>query len=1653
MASPNIVGRLGIKVTPVMKHFRKELKAKAIAAAKSVEPIEVNAHVDADGLRGELNRAVRMAEKQVRDAKVGVDLSGIRKARAEQLKQMRKDYDNMPSGLDRMGPYHELQRMLNEKFVVKMEPDRKFFDQTRTLFDGLFERTYKGKVNFELDEDSDAGWARLKSKMDKAFLNHKNYEMKIDVDVDVENGNVDRALNRIRNEFRRRAFNAEDIKFEIKPEMSDHELREMGHKLKRLKDKWDDTEIEFHLSLDHSDRYVAMARLAWLGRDRIVKLKPLVDNKSFQVAATTLAALSGGRLVKDLGSRIWDLVKNLDKATPTFGAVASSVAGLAAGAVQLLKNTIGVAGSLGHIVQMVGLLGPGFLAAGGVLGAAFVVPMFKASEHIQDILDDWSALSSEMGSGFWNSAMKDFTSAHQRAFQSFHNDMVDMSSAAGKHFGKVSDSISRIVAPRFHEWVSHASAGLEEMGRHADSLAVIVDVLGRHGSRSLEDFLGWLGRISTDYANWLTEAERTGKLSMMIDRGVQSMKDLGRAAKNVGRTLSGIYEVAVKFGGADLGSMADGLGKWADVTHSSGFQTNLGHWFKGMGEAWANLKAESASHATEFLASWSRLMVQTGGKMGSAAGKMLSGVTRAFSGRQFNLGFDKFFDGLNKGLDSLDAVWPRVATGLGELLKVMGSFASGFAPVIGSVLESAVRVAERLGPIISSIVETAGPRMAAAVESWTSIALPFLEVAARMVDGLAKIPGAVEAVTAAFVGWKVLSTASSLIGALKKSVEHLPGDLTKAAGAVKQFVGSSGLGGVKGAATGAASALAGLGVAGGVAVGAVAAVGAGLAVVAYRDSAATKRALGELRVAFDDAADGGARAAERMSAAITKMAQGDMWGSVRNTVVGLNTSFDLLGQGKAGQFGARFFSNSKAMSDADAINDMFVKIGEIAEQSSVKATNGLQAMREAFSMSGVESQKWTAELERQLDVVPGLESSLSNLAQYIGFAGDRSGVLAMVASNVNTEWMVQQVNAQRLADTTSNLNTILDQTASQFGMTHDQARATVDIVSQMAPAFIDFGAAAVDANGNAVESINQVASNLREQEAAYSQWADNVQSLMERGVSQGVIAELSKLPNGTALVKEFAAQTGAEFEATKDSLNASAAAMGGAVDVLSANFQEMASTTGTSFESLKASVEQSLGQLPGTANIKGAETVEQLSEALSAGGYSIESVAGQWVLSFGNGIDPAKSVALSTGQEVAQNFVDPLSEIDVTGPADGVMAQFGDRFRSGGEQAAAAWRDQVTSSMAEAGTAVEGAISGVTSGLNNALTTGLNPGLSAQAAAQWVTGVSTGIGAAAASAGTMGQQIATNLNAGLTAGLANSQMIGMQFGMGLVMGVRAGTAGVQAAVVQVVQQAVAGIRSGQPQMQAGGLGLATGLAMGFRGGSSAFLAAVTQALTVAKTQATTSAATFTTVGNKISTSIAAGVRQAGGTVNGQVVSAVVGAIHAGYGPAGAASGIGVAIGSGIARGISSQSGAIQAAAASAVRSAISAAKAAGDIHSPSRKTHWVGQMLGLGAENGIWDSVPGIENAAGAMVAVMLASLKAGSERAEGIMSTALEPVGATIGSQSFEVEHGSQMLAVDPRSFEGANMTLRVGEEEFQSYVEDVSAGVVTDYDDARRL
>lgn len=1722
----NVVARLAVKVTPDTKDFWGDLSRRLDAIERRLQPLEVGVELDENALRERVRVMSERAQAAVKDVEMGVhfderEFSKINAmadrlddAMVRQSGALSKVYDgdmdtirrHWSAALDAMkrdaakrlkfsGPHadddtywrghtesafrawygrrgEEMRRAFRELGPVEFElrPDAQWQERVRGVLDGFFDKEYVGKVKWRVDEDlNDMGaLRRLRSRMEREFSHGWKYV--VDPDVDVKSGRVDAALDKLRYEMRERAFGKhEAFHLDIKPHMSDHELREASRKLKHFKRKWDDTELDFKIGLDHSARYVAAARLAILARDRWVKFRPVIDHKAMVIARETLAAMSGWRLASDLTHNVWDLVKNLDKMVPLIGSVGAGFAVAGSGVTQLLKHTFTLGGAVGHVLQAAALLGPTLAVSAGFIGYTAVQAAKIAKEMVPEIQVAFNRMNDSIQHGFWGAVSKDQIA---RITDSFFPEMASgfgrLSSAMGAHFGNLVDSFERVLKPHIAEMFEHSAAGIDVLAKHTDSLMTVLGVLGKHGSKTMERFLGWLGEVTDKYADWLVKAEESGRLQEIIDRGIDTLKNFGRAVWNTGGILKGFFKAAEAEGGASMERFADGLAAVNTVVNGAGFQKGLKKFFWGMTQAWTAFKAETKGVWADFGQSWADLAAEAGGAMGRVGGKFTKALLASFSGNDFNKGFRNFFSGLSDGLARIEGAWPKVSRGLGSLLSFMGSLGKGLSPVIGSTLEALANAAQKLGPALSRAVEHGGPALGRAIESWGRIATPVAEALSKLVETLVRIPGAVEAAATGFMLFRGARSATSLFTAVSGALSGLKADSLSAQDALARFASGGGmaqasvqagrfsgaLSKVQGAARGLAS---GLSSAVGVLTGpwgaAIAVGAAALGALVSAGNAASDAIGRDLADALAESADGIDGAADKVTQAVAKMTASVSSGVGATFGGNLDEAMrryrdnarwqNWLANGSKGWTSATAVSflgggatplDYKASGAAVNLADAFERIGEVAQAGNLSgAAQALARLRGEMVQNGASVESWDKTLDSALDSVDGLKDGLARYAASLGYATDAQSLHRFVAEQTDAVWQKMQADQERLAQNTRLFGQALDSQFDKWGLGAEKAEGLHAAMERVGRSMIDVGAAARDANGEVVDSVETVLANLQAQVDAQAAVAQNMLDLAQAGFNTQVLEQLAQLPQGAQYLqqlKDALADTSdagkAKLQELIDATNRVGPALSGMAWDASASLKAFHDAVVGAFDQTKGDVVAALDSLGVDASVKaavaGAKTADELVKALSDAGVQITKTADGWALSLNGKTASFSAAGRSAGQAYANGFKDgipsPIDPSKVTQTPQWWNQQgwqhgssYAQGVQQGAQQGAAGappidWGSQLWGGGIDPsqlgfqnGT---GFMSGFMSGLQSVDASGAlmgewgshGPeffGFGANDGGQYAAGIQSQSGAAAAAGAHVGWAARS--------GVAGADLPGhgSAAGSGYASSVAASSGAAYGAGAALANSAVSGASSAGPRLAS--LGAAAG---------DAFAQAVR---------------------SRVASAVAAARAMAQAAV-----AAARGALDVNS-PSKVFREIGDAVPEGFAQGIDRSSGLSTGASYTMAMSTVDAARGALDINSPSKVFRRLGGYVPEGFAEGIRGSA-GL--AAREVEAMADRVIEAGS----GVRMRVFDGGRLDVSSDS------RLTVRVDPDSLRGARFGLRLSDEtELETFVSDVADGRVIEY------
>ena len=449
------------------------------------------------------------------------------------------------------------------------------------------------------------------------------------------------------------------------------------------------------------------ARLAVLTRPRLVPIIPVVDNKAAAAVATTLAALSGARLIVDQIDSIIERLKNLDKAIPIIGTLAEAILGLGAFGLTAASNLFALAQSLAQI-------GPAILTLPGIFGGmaigigATVAVLKDFNDVFPDVGEALSALQDKMSAVFWETAAEPIREMIDTLLPRFSAGLVGTAESLGIHFAAIANSISGELAPALAGMFDDLNKSIEVAGTGADAFAGIITILGEVGAGYLPRLAQWFVDVSERFNTFLTEAAADGRLEGWIERALDNLSALGSVLFNLGGIFSGLARAAEEAGGSTLQMFATTLEDINATVNSPTFQSALVDTLEAAHEAMNAISTNAGPAFSDFMLNLSSLLTTVLPTVGDTLGTAFAGIFDALNQPAVINGVVDVFSGIAQAVDALAPALGPVGELLGGLLSIIGTMAATFGPLLATVFSGLAQALLPLVPVIQSLVELLG---------------------------------------------------------------------------------------------------------------------------------------------------------------------------------------------------------------------------------------------------------------------------------------------------------------------------------------------------------------------------------------------------------------------------------------------------------------------------------------------------------------------------------------------------------------------------------------------------------------------------------------------------------------------------------------------------------------------------------------------------------------------------------------------------------------------------------------------------------------------------------------------------------------------------------------------------------------------------------
>ena len=564
-------------------------------------------------------------------------------------------------------------------------------------------------------------------------------------------------------------------------------------------------DFKTHVTVDAQTRK-ASAVLGVLTRPRTAEVRVVLQG--LDAAKAGLASLAGGNVASVGFGHAKEVASNFDRIAVSAGAAATKIAAMSAAMSTMAGNAAMVAVSMAQI-SGAGLALPGIMSG-------FLVGLASSADGLQNIL---LALNEVVGkSGYFEDAFRGMRFDHNNDFWSTAkvglNDLVQNGVLP---FMDEYVKLGKITGVFWSEFFRGMSNGIVAVGGMAqlfkplhDSFAIAAEGaapfteamfrLGAVGGEYLPRMAAAFTEVSNAFLNWVTQAQETGRINEIIDRGITNAKLFGGILVDVAGVINGVAKAAEAAGGGGLQGLAaafDAINKAVNGPLMQGALTTV---FEGAFAGMKNLTPglSSLAGAFEQLApTISRSME----KAGAVVSILLDGIAQALRNPAIADGVNKMFDGLVKAAIELAPAFSAAAPAVGALLGAIGEILPIMAPLVTQIVQGLAPAFADFKSSLAPVVEVLAKGLSEALKIILPVVADVVKALAEFMRNNPQLAATILAVVGALaplapiIGTvvSIVGTIASVIGAILPVIGAVAGVLAGLSAPVLAVVAGIGL--------------------------------------------------------------------------------------------------------------------------------------------------------------------------------------------------------------------------------------------------------------------------------------------------------------------------------------------------------------------------------------------------------------------------------------------------------------------------------------------------------------------------------------------------------------------------------------------------------------------------------------------------------------------------------------------------------------------------------------------------------------------------------------------------------------------------------------------------------------------------------------------
>lgn len=618
---------------------------------------------------------------------------------------------NALRGVNKYGRYSEVNKQLNDQLAavnrLRKQIESNPIKTRLVLDDSRFSRKYAnithqvGELTKKLERENELRirvdfWTDTADSLEERLRRLQQGRIRIPADIVVDNENLIERARQVAEEVRHNP----DRKVELEADL-DLDMKRAEERIKDFQ-KANDT---FNMDVD-LETAAARAHLAYFTRPRTVDIFAEFKGTDLgKIMSGMTAGATGVRGVQNEWQKLVNVFDKFDEVVPKWSLLGAVFASVGAGALNL-SRTAGSAGASLVMMSKAALAAPGaLLGVTAAFGAGY-----SAVKNYADYIDvsttKLGGLQKKLSDSFWTEAKQPVIDMMDAlGGNGFVDGMEKVSSAEGK----IAANAAKIVAQgeyvsRINSILGNTVKGVNALDPGVQAVTASVVRLGDSTSSYLPRMANYVSRNATLMAQWVDEAERSGKVTQAMEKAIEQGGYLMSSVKSLGGILKGTFGTLAE-GENGIEKFSDALSRADRAVNGVKFQATLAAWadgaktasgkfhdsFREIGDATYELR-DTTKQA--FIDAGS--MVSTGiGSISSLVGKSKHGIA------DFSNGVS---DGFQKVFRAVDSASPM----FDSLLSMVGKLSDTFGGTLGNTLKSAAPTIKVLADGASTMAQAFG---------------------------------------------------------------------------------------------------------------------------------------------------------------------------------------------------------------------------------------------------------------------------------------------------------------------------------------------------------------------------------------------------------------------------------------------------------------------------------------------------------------------------------------------------------------------------------------------------------------------------------------------------------------------------------------------------------------------------------------------------------------------------------------------------------------------------------------------------------------------------------------------------------------------------------------------------------------------------------